>query len=793
MENGHIEHELLSRRIAVEGMVLLKNDGVLPLKDKKCALFGIGARYTFKGGTGSGDVNTFHNVSIEEGMENAGFENTAKYYLDESDEVYKERLCIRKKEIRRKTRKMSMLDWGRLMWVANEYPTWIDIDRLINEEDVKKSGCDTAMYVISRQAGEGGDRKNKKGDYYLTDTELANVKFIAGNFKNSILILNTAAPVDLKEVTESGIGAIVLYGQAGQEGGNALWDLLSGKENFSGKLSVSWPGDLNDLEISKDYSYLDGNTETEKYYDDIYVGYRYYESFGKKPLYPFGYGLSYTDFSADSKAEISGNECKVNVKVTNIGSCPGKEVVQCYVSATGLDVDKEFQSLTAFGKTDVIDPGKSQDIELGFDILNLATFDEKEHKFVLKKGTYTVKTGNSSDNQKSVLNIVIDKDYDTRICHHIVKKEPELEKLVPTVKSVADASVPVVSFVPEISVKRPGTVSVDTSVCDGIDIKDMCRMVVGVMPLSTKGAAGTVGETPKIFEKHGYRIISMADGPAGLRLSKEFYHKRNGINKGTVLIPEDLQLTKGIYEVVNKVATFSFAKKLRQFTTAFPVSIMRAQTFNTGLLTEMGRAVGEEMKEFGVDIWLAPAMNIIRHPLCGRAFEYYSEDPVLSGLMAKAESIGVKTADSKKTVCIKHFCCNSQEDNRMKTDSIVSERALREIYMKGFGIALDGGNVRAVMTSYNKVNGTYVNSNEDFVDGFLREDHGFDGIVMTDWQSVGKGRAVGHEVISSGNDIIMFGGKEISDEILNNAGSSLPTEQLKNCVSRLIAYSKSIE
>ncbi|MCQ2771141.1 MAG: glycoside hydrolase family 3 C-terminal domain-containing protein, partial [Clostridia bacterium] len=393
---NHVE---LSRLIAIEGMVLLKNENnTLPLKDKNIALFGSGARFTHKGGTGSGDVYTFKNVTIEDGLVNYGYNNTAEFYLNECSEISKIREIERRKKIRNEAKKVGLTDWNGSMFIATKYPFGQNIDRLITIDDVNKCNCDTGMYVISRQAGEGGDRKNEKGDYYLTDVEKENIQFIVDHFKNSIVILNTAAPIDIKDVYDSNASAIILYGQAGQEGGNALASLISGESNFSGKLTVSWPQKLEDLEISKDYSYLDGKDDIEDYYDDIYVGYRYYDSFGKKPLFPFGFGLSYTTFENKASYKIEGNDLVIDVCVKNTGLAKGKETIQCYSSAIGLDIDKEVKSLISFKKTRLIGINDSCNITLKIDLLDLATYIENEHKYVLKKGTYAISLGNSSDN-----------------------------------------------------------------------------------------------------------------------------------------------------------------------------------------------------------------------------------------------------------------------------------------------------------------------------------------------------------------------------------------------------------
>lgn len=303
-------------------------------------------------------------------------------------------------------------------------------------------------------------------------------------------------------------------------------------------------------------------------------------------------------------------------------------------------------------------------------------------------------------------------------------------------------------------------------------------------PYVAPGCAGKSNPFPSL--KYGLPVLAMADGPAGLRLVP-FFHGDGKSKAEAVPCSEKLTLASRYFAIREIFRRISFKPRVYRFATAFPVGIVLAQSFDVGLLEEIGKGVSEEMDAFGVDIWLAPGLNIMRHPLCEGNFEYFSEDPVLSGKLAAAISRGVGS-NPRRTVTFKHFCCNNQEDNRLKSDSRVHERALREIYLRGFRIAIREGKEAAVMTSYNKVNGIYDNSSVDLVTTVLRVEWGFDGIVMTDWGSVAAGQAVPHEAIAAGTDIIMPGNGAMEKELAEAVENGLLEERkIQESASRLRA------
>lgn len=781
----------LAKRVAIEGMVLLKNDNnVLPIKDKtNIALFGSGARFTIKGGTGSGEVNVFHSVSIEEGLKNHGFIINSEYYLNECANKLDSEIKKRKKLMRKSTRGINPFNYEVMFSVFAKFPEHYAIDRELTIDDYNKTISDTCIYVISRQAGEGFDRKNIKGDYYLTDIEEHNLKFVTEHYKNVIVIINSGAPIDTNFIDKYDIKCVVLYGQAGQSGGDALAELLLGESNFSGKLTISWPKHLEDLDNFKYYSYLDGNESIEEYKDGIYVGYRYYDSFGIKPMFPFGYGLSYTKFNINNDLYIENNEIIIKSIVKNIGNYKGKEVIQVYSRPIDFN-NKEYQSLIGFKKTKLLDINEEEELILNINLENLASYHEDIHSFVIDKGYYEICIGNSSDNLIPIKNLYIKEDI-ILDKHTIINDKPiEFEEIKPIVHEKWNDSLDIieVNLFNKVN-KEIEKENINLDIVNNINDLDLCKMVVGRIAFKTYSSAGVVGEYPPIYNKYNIPIIYMADGPAGLRLSKEYYHYRNGINKGVNALPKEFIESKLFYAIVNKIMSFSLKKKRKLYTTAFPSALMQAQSFDPSLIYKVGEHVKDEMIKYNVDIWLAPGMNIIKNPLCGRTFEYYSEDPLVSGIFASSLSNGVSSNNSNKTVCFKHFCCNNQENNRMKTTSNVSERALHEIYLRGFKIAILNGSSKAIMTSYNKLNGIYTNSNKNLLNEYLRNDLGFKGIIMTDWNDVGPGQAIGYEAINAGNDIIMIGGKNIYNDLydaLNN--NKLDKNELKTSVARLANF-----
>jgi len=763
-----LEHRKLAREAAAEGVVLLQNDGTLPMAPCAVALYGAGAATTVKGGTGSGEVNERYSVTIEQGLADAGFTITTGAYLREYEELLRSEKEVFNKELSKKILRGGAD--GRINFMTNQfqYPT----GRLISKEDVKSGGADVCIYVIARQAGECADRKLAKFDFNLTRVEIDNLKFAASNYKKTVVIINAGGQMDISPLDEIGINAVVYFCQQGMEGGGALADLLTGAVTPSGCLASTWPQKYEDLPHAMEYSYLKGHTNYDEYVEGIYVGYRCYDSFGIKPRYEFGYGLSYTSFDIEVTCiNVKGAAVTSRVRVTNTGELySGKKTVQLYVSVPGGKLIREYQSLAAFAKTDVLPPGGSQELTLSFTLTDLAGYDEESASFILERGNYIIRIGGSSSTTNVVAAVELDNTVATEICRNVCQPERKPQGIIPArAKShsipaaakrlfVSSTRIPCVKHIYETP--EPELDEDTRQVVKKLSVNDMVKVVCGTGMFGKNPAfnvPGAAGYTTSHLEGLGVPNAALCDGPAGVRLQRRSVRYRNGKIKP---VDAPMEMLNYLPKLI-KMFMLGNPKRgtlLYQYTSAFPVGTAQAQTWNTELLERIGDAIGVEMEEFGATWWLAPGMNIHRNPLCGRNFEYYSEDPILTGKMAAAVTKGVQR-HSGCYVTIKHFAANNQEDNRNKSDSIMSERTLREIYLKGFGIAIREGRAGSVMTSYNKLNGVYTPNSYDLCTNVLRCEWGFDGTVMSDWFSTGKGLADNGAAIKAGNDLIMPGGR----------------------------------
>ena len=792
-----LENLAIAYRAACEAMVLLQNDGTLPLKTKTVALYGPGASMTIKGGTGSGEVNERHSVTVLEGLENRGFTVTTKNWIADFEAQYAQKKAEHDVE---KKKQVNLLKPNSIMsMLFDNFRAPIGPE--ITDDYVNQSNTDTCIYVLSRQAGEGGDRRAEKGDLFLSDEEEAAIRFCADRYEHFVLAINAGSSMDLSVLdTIPGIGAVVYLCQLGTEGGNAFADLLSGAVTPSGKLSDTWAKQYADIPFSDEYSYLNGNLNNEYYKEGIYVGYRYFDSFGVEPRYPFGYGLSYTDFSIRrEKVTLTGTAVTLTAKVTNTGDTySGKETVQVYLTSPAGFLHKEYQSLAAFTKSALLAPGESQTLSLTFDLRDMASYRESDGCYVLEPGKYVIRLGNSSRNTVPGAVLTLDQEIIvSRHTHICPAKEPVDALTAPervpeflalglphlTVDPAAFETVTHTYETPEICPDRDVQAMLKKFTLD-----EMLDIVVGIGMFGGTtqfNLPGSVGNTTSKFWNRGLVNVALCDGPAGLRIQKRSTVEKNGSVK-----PVDMALS--IFEMapdaLKKLMVGNPEKRpvIYQYTTAFPVANALAQTWNTALLYEVGTAIHREMAEYGCTYWLAPAVNIHRNPLCGRNFEYFSEDPRLTGLCAAAITRGVQQEDGFY-VTVKHFACNNQEDNRNTVSSNLSERALREIYLKAFEIPVRAGGAKAIMTSYNRVNGVYAPNSHDLCTKVLRNEWGFDGVVMTDWFSTNSGQADNAVAMAAGNDLIMPGGNNFKKAIKTGLKKGLCTEEdIRHCCANVI-------
>ncbi len=742
--------ELNNRKLAeeavAEGFVLLKNNGVLPLKERKVALYGSGARMTVKGGTGSGAVRERYSVSIAQGLINNGFEILSERYLDRFDAYYADTYEAYRLEQEEKVK--GMQNFYQILGTVTPFrhPYGITI-----EED-ELSNCDTAIYVLARQAGEGADRKNEKGDYQIDDIELENLDFLSKNYKYLILVINVGGLIDLSFADTIRTDAIIYYSQGGEEGGNALAKLLKGENNFSGKLSVSWPYRFEDLPSSANYSYFSKDKYEQDYSEGVFVGYRYFDSFDVKPRYCFGYGLSYTDFEVSYKdLQMDKDQIFVKAEVKNIGTVKGKLAVQLYASLPYKE-DREYKRLVAFTKTKELSSEESQDVCLSFTLRDLSIYDEEKAAFILDKGNYVLKLGIDCQSYKDVAVLkneeVLLLEQCTNVCplntsfEQILRKEERKEDLNGLPIRVIDPSgiETILHSYKEMKCNDP--------LLAGMSDEELINIVVGGgtsakgLQIEAMGASGTTGQ--KLFEKYGIPNIILSDGPQGLNLTSHVVEMPDGSSKAA-RVPHVLEAYKRYMfgfsgmAMRSQMADPSEGKVHYQFATAWPCCQLLSQTFNEELIEAIGKGVAEEMEMYGVTVWLAPAMNIQRNPLCGRTFEYYSEDPLLSGKIAVALTKGVQSVEGRY-VSVKHFAANNCELERNMSSSNMSEKTLREIYLRGFEIAVKGSHPETVMAAYNKVNGVYCTNNDDLLNKVLRSEWGFEGMVMSDWDSMKASR-----------------------------------------------------
>ncbi len=803
-----LESKQVAYQAAVEGIVLLENDGTLPIRCGKVALYGAGADMTIKGGTGSGEVNERHSTSIMEGLENAGFEITTKSWIDDYSVMFKRGMEEYTKEFQKKILKMDVVN---LMANPYRYP----FGREITEEDIVKSSTDTCIYVVSRQAGEGTDRKLDNNDNNLSTVEAVNIKKCVKSYARTIIVINVGSSFDMSFLDDiSGINAVIFFCQQGTEGGTAFADIVSGKVSPSGRLSDTWAKKYEDIPFAQEYSYLNGNLEDEYYSEGIYVGYRYFDTFNVEPRYEFGYGLGYSDFEMSVTAvRVEKTGIKVKAKVKNTGNrFSGKEVVQLYVSCPEGKLEKEYQKLSAFVKTDEIRPHEETEVEMAFDMTQLASYDEENSCYILEKGNYIIRIGSSSRKTKICANIELNGDViiskHEKICAPTANQLDKLGKLSKQnndVNGVAENQGDVVQLSIDKNVFTTINYNYETpdmyhsekidNIIAKLTIKDMVDIVVGIGMTGGKKyftVPGAVGYTTSNFAELGVPNVALSDGPAGLRLQKVSAKTKSGKIK---MVDAMIDYINYLPKYMKKMMLADPKKHtlVYQFTTAFPVELALAQTWNVDLLEQMGRSVGIEMEEYGVTYWLGPGLNIHRNPLCGRNFEYYSEDPLLTGKMAAATIKGVQEI-SGNYATPKHFAANNQEDNRNKVSCNMSERTLREIYLKGFEIAVREGNTKSIMTSYNKINGTYSPNNYDICTKALRNEWGFDGVVMTDWFSTGKNLANNGLAMRAGNDLIMPGTgankKEILKEIKKGTISESDLERCCRNVLRSVLESR---
>ncbi|MDE6605455.1 MAG: glycoside hydrolase family 3 C-terminal domain-containing protein [Clostridia bacterium] len=754
----------LIRQAGADGSVLLKNDGVLPLKsNNKVAIFGrCQIDYFYVGYGSGGDVKPPYKINFLQAMQEA--EKQGKFSLDKLLADRYIQWCARKENL--------PFDgwWGH--WPMN-YPE-MPLDRAVVEESAKQ--CDVAIIVIGRAAGEDRENTLEKGSYYLTDEERNMLDLVTSAFNQVVVIMDCGNLMDMAWTEEYGdkLSAIVFAWQGGMESGRSLVDILSGDVNPSGKLPDTIARHYEDYPSSNCF----GNKVFNEYREDIFVGYRYFETFAKdKVLYPFGYGLSYTQFEILLKkfvAEEGQFKCLVEVK--NIGEVAGREVAQLYVGCPQGKLGKPSRVLVGFKKTDELKPNESQTLEIVFNEYDFASYDDtgvtdNVNCYVLESGKYEFFVGNNIRTDILAGEIYLDKDKVLKKLQEIcgVQKSFDRYKAIEKGGSVlletervpfgkVDMRARILKGLPHVigykgdqgytfDDVKDGRVDIDTFISQLTD-KELEALTRGAGGMNAKqGVAGNAGAyggiIPALAEKKVPAVIT-TDGPSGIRIAK--------------------------------------------YTALLPCGTALASTWDDDLIRKLYEKVGEEMAHYGSDVLLGAGMNIHRNPLCGRNFEYFSEDPFLSGKMACAFVNGVQK--NGRAACPKHFACNNQETNRNYNDSRVSQRALREIYLKGFEICVKESNPRNIMTSYNKINGVWSHYNYDLATTVLRDEWGYDGLVITDWwlrksKSPEFPKIKTHAYrVRAGVDVFMPGNHSRTSGKYNSDGTLLATLNKKEGITR---------
>jgi beta-glucosidase len=749
-QHGRLEgFAQFAKEVAAEGAVLLKNENqTLPIKfNEKVAVFGRIQNSYYKSGTGSGGlVNVDYVVSILDGLRNSGQVKVDEHLAD----IYQQWVNDHPFE--------KGAGWGQ--------EPWSQVEMEISDEVVSKAASenDVAIVIIGRTAGEDQDARNESGSYLLTELEEKLIEQVSNHFPRCAVVLNVGNIIDMKWVEKHQVPAVMYVWQGGMEGGNAVADVLTGKVNPCGKLSNTISIDLDDVFSTRNFGRKDYNF----YQEDIYVGYRYFETFAQdRVLYPFGFGLSYSPFSMETvSTQFDGSHINIKVSVTNTGSIAGKEVVQLYFGAPMGVLGKSLKSLVAFKKTKNIEPNQSDVLSFSIDIKEMASYDDSgatghPFSFVLEAGEYLIHMGNSVRHTKEVMRV-------------------ELKDLI-VVETLESAMAPVIPFqrikpvfedgkislgyedVPQrsydlnrrIADRRPvnlpytgdqgykladvaeNKVTLDAFVAQFSD-EDLACIVRGEgmsSPKVTPGTASAFGGVTDSLLNFGLPIASCADGPSGIRM-----------DSGAIA-------------------------------TSLPNGTCMACTWNSEMIEQLYQMEGRELIKNNIDFLLGPGINIHRNPLNGRNFEYFSEDPYLTGSMAVAQSKGMHAVGASGT--LKHFTANNQETARHDIDCIISERALREIYLKGYEMAVKQANARSIMTSYSAINGIWAASNYDLNTTILREQWGFNGFVMTDWwaklNDEGEPATIRNTkaMVRAQNDVYMVVENALNNSTKDNTSESL--------------------
>ena len=832
-----MDKKKIARKIAEESIVLLKNaDHILPLKEKKeITFFGRTQIGTLYSGNGSGGANIAGCGTILEECEKRGIKPES--LLKEFYEYKASAEQVTEEDEFDWTKVSEMVNSGIMYEIFGKYKAPLDeydVPETLIFQAAEKT--DTAIFVIGRNSGGEECDRHLPEDYYLTRSEESLLKDICTHFANVVIVLNVNGLIDLSWMKKyASIKSLLFIGIPGEEGASALAGILTGEINPSGKLAVtiaehyedypsadhfSW--DKEHLENILDYesyglsSEENGSTGFTKspvtvYWEDIYTGYRYFDTFGKQVLYPFGYGLSYTAFAiSDALVKKQNGGILVTADVKNIGEMSGKEVIQIYLSKVypAEGVERPYQELKGFEKTSDLAPGEKEQVKIWIPWRELAVYDEERAAWVIESGDYLLKMGNSSRDtfvkglicvEKTILAEQCTNCLNITECNNgkiefLTQKEndAEMASVLNITEQNKDVSGQNIIFVTPEDVhdvqenRKCGKETIskaETTVSERekernlaeLSIKELAALCVGYGPGTPFAAVGDRSDPSTIFDDEGKPMTTNS-------------HPTGYPGYVSPAIEE-----KGIKSVFYKDGPAGIGG------VAWPTEMLIACSFDKKLWQMFGDAVGKECEEQQVNVWLAPAVNLHRNPLCGRNFEYFSEDPYLTGVCACGITKGVQNS-RPVIVCPKHFAANEQETFRRgnagknvdAVDSILTERALREQYLKPFEMLVKDAGIACIMTSFNKINGSFSGGSHDLCTHILREEWGFEGAVVTDWGDMDM-VVDGADAVAAGNDIVMPGGPPVIRQILKGYEEGRVTrEELEQAVRHLLIMIKRI-
>ena len=760
------EHREIVRGLGADSIVLLKNNGMLPMNKGKVALFGAGAVDTIYSGLFFNYVFTDKNVSVRDGLSENGFSFSTEVWLEKMEKAV---------EINNKHDKASKKS-GK--YEGKHYETE---ELPISKADMAEAvlGTDTCIYVVRHNLVTGGPLQ--ENEYHFSETEQKNLETIIDSFENVVLVLNTNMLEMGQFARAKNIKAILLMGIPGMEAGNSLADVLTGAVNPSGRLTATWAKKYKDYSTCYSAATLNANAKKNEidYKEGIYVGYRYFDTFDVTPLYPFGYGLSYTTFDMKLEyLEASWISIVLRVKVTNTGELAGRQVVQVYCTQPEVNIEKPHQILVGFAKTGKLKPGEYEDVTIKIPIMTLCSFDEETTAWVMEKGDYLLRIGENSRDTVLCGKVVLDRLTTIKSVADVMEPEKPLEFLAPPKRQEEETGFIMVASLNGDNYNSenkyvPQETDFITYVQEGSKYVSYINNNSYNMPLSGRENIKYVKPcgTSTFFDVLSGKVtieefVSSLSPEVMARIVTGDYYEKPIDNESRFKFDFDIDKLK---LKISARTTSQFATTLGipgvniadgpsglriegVSCTCFPSPMNMAQTWDMGAMVRMGRAMGREMEHYDIDYCLAPALNIHRNPMRSRAYEFYSEDPALAGAMGAGLTMGIKRYEGRDVI-VKNLATYNQESGTADVNINVSLRAFGEIYLRPFSACQFICRPAGLLNSGNRINGQYSSSQRGLNTDIARRDWGFDGFILSDWGSMSEKSYDLH----AGCDLIMPG------------------------------------